>query len=119
MSNEPFLDSFASCKGVICNAGFETCAEAMYLGKKLLAVPIQKQYEQECNAAALEKLGVTTIGSLKDKAEKIWHWLEEGEVVRIDEIADPQKIVQKILDLGTSEQRSDKKSSSSLFRLVR
>lgn len=118
ISNKPFLDSFASCSGVICNAGFETCAEAMYLGKKLLAMPIQKQYEQKCNAAALEKLGVTTIGSLKDETEKICHWLEEQGAVKIDEIANPKKIVENILGLGTNKHQPGKKFSSSVSQLV-
>jgi uncharacterized protein (TIGR00661 family) len=57
INNEAFMKSFASARGVICGAGFETPAEALFLGKRLLVVPIGKQYEQYCNAAALAKLG--------------------------------------------------------------
>ena len=55
---QQFLTNMASGSGVICGAGFETPAEALYLGKPLLVVPIKGQYEQQCNAAALAKLGV-------------------------------------------------------------
>ena len=116
VSNQPFLDSVASCRGVVCNAGFETCAEAMYLGKKLLAVPIQRQYEQECNAAALRKMGVMTTDSLQGNTETIWQWLEDREWVGIEEIADPKKVVEKILDLEVVNTQN--KQSGSLFRLV-
>jgi hypothetical protein len=39
---------------------FETPAEALFLGKKLLVIPMTGQYEQECNAAALAALMLTT-----------------------------------------------------------
>jgi UDP-N-acetylglucosamine:LPS N-acetylglucosamine transferase len=47
--------------GVITGAGFETPAEALYLGKKIICLPIRGQYEQLCNAAALEQLGVPVV----------------------------------------------------------
>jgi len=43
--------------GVFCGAGFETPAEAMFLKKKLMVIPMKGQYEQQCNAAALEEIG--------------------------------------------------------------
>lgn len=100
ISNQPFLDSVASCKGVICNAGFETCAEAMFLGKKLMAIPIQNQYEQQCNAAALKKMGVMTLAGLKRNVDKIRMWLEMQNVIRLGEIADPKEVVEKVLKEG-------------------
>jgi hypothetical protein len=39
----------------LCNAGFETPAEALFMDKKLFVIPIHNQYEQECNACALIK----------------------------------------------------------------
>lgn len=55
--NESMINSF----GVITGAGFETPAEVMHLGKKLLVIPIQGQYEQNCNAAALQQLGIPVL----------------------------------------------------------
>lgn len=116
VSNKPFLDSFASCKGVICNAGFETCAEAMYLGKKLLPIPIHRQYEQACNAAALSEMGVMTIDLLQNHTEQIWQWLEQPNFAISQEIADPGQVIEEILNLGHGKAAG--KESRSLFRLV-
>ena len=67
VSGAAFLDSLARSAGVLCGAGFETPAEALYLGKKLLVMPMKQQYEQHCNAAALAKMGVPVLKNFKDK----------------------------------------------------
>lgn len=79
VSNEGFLHSMARATGVLCGAGFETPAEVMFLNKKLMVVPMKGQYEQQCNAAALQMMGVPVIKKLKAKQQKeIGNWLEEG-----------------------------------------
>ena len=76
ISHERFTASMATSKGVICGAGFETPAEALYLGKKLLVIPIKNQYEQLCNAAALRMEGVYVLDKLNERSVKtIKHWL--------------------------------------------
>jgi uncharacterized protein (TIGR00661 family) len=55
---ENYMQSLAACKGLLTGAGFESPAEAMFLGKKLFVIPIHGQYEQQCNAVALKELGV-------------------------------------------------------------
>src|SRR5690606_38174368 len=64
INNYDFISSFTSCEGIICAAGFETPAEALFLNKKLLVVPMKGQYEQLCNAAALKQLGVPVMKKL-------------------------------------------------------
>ena len=54
------------CAGVITGAGFETPAEALYLNKKIMCLPILGQYEQLCNAAALEKLNATIVHKIDE-----------------------------------------------------
>lgn len=66
VDSKDFNRSLISCHGIVCGAGFETPAEALYLKKKMIAIPIQGQYEQQCNAAALKKIGVTTLDKLDD-----------------------------------------------------
>ena len=66
VGKEAFNKSLISCHGIVCGAGFETPAEALYLKKKMIAIPIKGQYEQLCNAAALKKIGVRTPDSLDD-----------------------------------------------------
>ena len=83
-NNEAFIESMASSKGVLCGAGFETPAEALFLKKKLLVIPMKGQYEQQCNAAALQMMGVPAIKSLKEKhKDKIDAWLRSEEVVAV------------------------------------
>ncbi len=84
VSGPAFLDSLARAEGVLCGAGFETPAEALFLGKKLLAVPMKQQYEQQCNAAALAKMGVPIIKNLKHKSLAIADdWLWQGQPVPV------------------------------------
>ncbi len=56
IGRKPFITDLASCRGVICNAGFSLLSEALHLGKKVLAKPLSGQVEQESNALALQQL---------------------------------------------------------------
>jgi uncharacterized protein (TIGR00661 family) len=77
VSSGAFVESMVSAKGILCGAGFETPAEAIYLRKKLLVVPMQNQYEQKCNGIALKKMGVDRVKKLKTKSlKKIEAWLD-------------------------------------------
>jgi uncharacterized protein (TIGR00661 family) len=69
-----FNESLVNCTGIITGAGFETPAEALYLGKKLLVIPIKGQYEQLCNAAALEQMGVKTLDCLNGNFARDFGW---------------------------------------------
>lgn len=57
INNEAFIKSMATSKGILCGAGFETPAEALHMGKKLMVIPMKGQYEQQCNGAALDSMG--------------------------------------------------------------
>ncbi len=83
--NDAFLQSLATATGVLCGAGFETPAEALFLGKKLMVVPMRGQYEQQCNAAALKAMGVPVIKNLRKKRHaKIADWLADAAVPIVD-----------------------------------
>ena len=76
-----FVQSLASSYGVICNAGFQTTSEVLYLGKRLLAIPVKGQYEQICNTEALKKIGVSCLNELNiDSKEDIMRWLESTPI---------------------------------------
>lgn len=84
IDNDAFIRSMASSTGVLCGAGFEGPAEALHLGKKLMVIPMQTQYEQQCNAAALKEMGVPVIKSLSKKYhEAISQWLANNERIRV------------------------------------
>ncbi|HSC54148.1 MAG TPA: glycosyltransferase family protein [Phnomibacter sp.] len=77
ISNELFNESFMHCHGIITGGGFETPAEALYMRKRLLSIPIRSQYEQRCNAAALSQLGVMVLKDANTEhfATDIANWL--------------------------------------------
>jgi len=85
VNKEEFAASMTSAKGILCGAGFETPAEALYLKKKLLVVPMKSQYEQHCNAAALKRLDVPVIKKMKKKnLDSIREWIESSTIVNVD-----------------------------------
>lgn len=86
-----FLQNFADCKGVLCNAGFETPAEALFLEKKLFVVPIYKQYEQSYNTSSLNKLGVQSSGTLDILLLK--DWIADDEIIKVDYPNDIEDII--------------------------
>lgn len=64
VNQKDFNHSLVHCHGLLTGGGFETPAEALYLGKKLLSIPIKDQYEQQCNSAALRDMGVSVLPTL-------------------------------------------------------
>ncbi len=84
VGKKAFDESLVHCSAIICGAGFETPAEALYLRKKMMVMPIKGQYEQKCNAAALEKLGVTTLPELPDHFSAVFErWYQTAGPVDI------------------------------------
>ncbi len=66
VSGHAYLESLRGCSALVCGAGFEAPSEALYLGKRLMCVPMKRQYEQHCNAAALSTLGVTIVDEVDE-----------------------------------------------------
>ncbi|MBO6515990.1 MAG: glycosyl transferase [Bacteroidia bacterium] len=98
ISNDAFLHALQNCKGVISSAGFGTTSEALYLKKKLLVIPMKNQYEQQCNAYALEQFGVTRLSTLRPTvAESIQTWLDSETVPDVAFENENRKIVHRIL----------------------
>ena len=98
IQNELFIKSMATSTGVICGAGFETPAEALFMGKKLLVIPMKGQYEQHCNAAALKQLGVPVIKSLKKKHMPIIAaWLANNTRIEVDYPDITERIIDQLL----------------------
>ena len=128
MSGPAFLDSLARAAGVLCGAGFETPAEALYLGKKLLVMPMKQQYEQQCNAAALAKMNVPVIKSLKDKnLDKVDQWLHQDQVILVDYPDQTASVIDRLLreqlprengsvDMNNKERRYAERSAATLPR---
>ncbi|AZB08923.1 glycosyl transferase [Chryseobacterium sp. G0162] len=77
-----YLKYFEGCEGILCNAGFETPAEALFMDKKLFVIPIHNQYEQECNACALDKMGIPNSKVLN--LQEIMEWVASDHHLKVD-----------------------------------
>jgi uncharacterized protein (TIGR00661 family) len=58
LDGDKFLRMMAECKFVACTAGFESLAEAAWLGKPLFLVPVENHIEQQINAIDATRLGL-------------------------------------------------------------
>jgi len=98
IDNFAFMKSMSTSEGMLCGAGFETPAEALFLGKKLMVIPMKNQYEQQCNAAALAELGILTVKSLKKKhLLAIEEWVNNGKATLVDYPNLTAEIVKKVI----------------------
>ncbi|MBS1772660.1 MAG: glycosyl transferase [Bacteroidetes bacterium] len=98
IENNAFIESMANSTGVLCGAGFEGPAEALFLGKKVMVIPMQDQYEQQCNAAAAATLGVPVIKSLSKKFyPEIKKWIEEDNKIKVDFPDQTEAIVKQLI----------------------
>jgi len=98
VNNELFIKSLTSSTGILCGAGFESPAEALFLKKKVLVIPMKNQYEQHCNAAALKEMGVPVIKKLKKKhLPTIEDWIKYGQTVPVDYPDITEKIIDQVI----------------------
>lgn len=103
VNKEEFEASMTTAAGVLCGAGFETPAEALYLNKKLMVIPMKNQYEQHFNAAALKKLNVPVLKNLKKKRlDKIEEWISGARPLHMDYPNIVDQAVSEAIKLGTS-----------------
>ncbi|MDK2841430.1 MAG: hypothetical protein PWQ17_935 [Anaerophaga sp.] len=107
VDDETFVKSMTGCTGVLCNAGFETPAEALFLEKKLCVIPMKHQYEQACNAEMLKIMGIPVLSTLSSsELPKLKEWLVSEQRVSVqypDNVAE----VAKQLILIEKEQESE------------
>ncbi len=68
-AHKGFANSIGTAHGIIMGAGFSATAEALYLGKKMMLVPVN-HIEQQLNSEYLQKQGVKVIKSLKEDFKK-------------------------------------------------
>jgi uncharacterized protein (TIGR00661 family) len=65
IDNEAYLRALANCSALLTGGGFEAPAEALFLGKKIMLVPMKGQYEQHANAEAAAQLGAEVVREIK------------------------------------------------------
>ena len=97
-----FLASFTACAGILCGGGFETPAEAIFMKKKLMVIPMEGQFEQHYNARALEEMGFQVAYHLFESIiPKIESWTEnEFPTKGIPDFKDQSDLItERILEL--------------------
>ncbi|MDP2889700.1 MAG: glycosyltransferase family protein [Bacteroidota bacterium] len=97
VSLERFTESFLSCTGLICTAGFEGPAEAIFLGKKLCVIPMKGQYEQFCNAANLKSMGIKVLDHFTRSAPELIDWMQNSTVLQFSFPDMTDEILEEIL----------------------
>jgi uncharacterized protein (TIGR00661 family) len=98
ISNSGFTKSMIRSHAVITGGGFETPAEAMYMNKKVLSIPIAKHYEQLSNAAALTELGVKVILQIDQDFHPIFtKWINDTSAVKLELTHSTKEIVDQLI----------------------
>ena len=121
VNNHEFISSCSNAEGILCGAGFETPAEALFMNKKLLVVPMKSQYEQHCNAAALKEMGVPVLKKLSEKQQdKIAAWLASGEKVAVNYPDKTAIAIRSIFDVARmmKEKKIERPVKTMLTRLI-
>lgn len=99
LNDKIFLEYMKDCSGYVSTAGFESVCEAMFLGKPIMMVPTEGQFEQECNAidAVKSKAGISNtkfdVSKLVDYIpahvsvkEEFGSWLNKAEALFLEEL---------------------------------
>lgn len=104
ISNSGFTKSMVRSHAIITGGGFETPAEAMYLNKKILSIPIANHYEQLSNAAALEALGIKVISKIDDGFHEVFlDWMSQMEPVKLELTHSTKEIVAQLIQLTQTQ----------------
>lgn len=100
IDNTLFKDMLRRCSGYISTAGFESICEAMYLQKPVQMIPVERQYEQSCNAIDGEISGAGFKSSTFDVSKLLAYipkyqpdpnfenWLKKADAVFLKELTD-------------------------------
>ena len=85
VNNQEFNKSLASCEGLLTGGGFEGPAEALFLQKKVLMIPMTGQYEQRCNALSASKLGVPVVNEIDEHFDAhIDRWIKDDKKILVN-----------------------------------
>ena len=101
IDNEKFQKSLAACNGLLTGGGFEGPAEALFLNKKVLAVPMKNQYEQQCNALSLQNMGVPVIWHEEEFADKLKKWVKNDDRVQVSFPDETAHIIESLIKSHT------------------
>jgi uncharacterized protein (TIGR00661 family) len=99
IQNYAYNQSLLTCTGLLTGGGFEGPAEALFLGKKLFSIPMKGQWEQQCNSAAMEKLGVPVFWDLKGNLPKaLKDWVLNSKPIQVNFPNETQGIIAGLVE---------------------
>lgn len=99
VNRENWLKAFKNASGLLIGAGFEGPSEALFHGKKLMVIPMKNQYEQICNAIALNELGVNVQYDIDSGFDKVLeHWLLHEKAMKLDFPDLSEKVILDVLN---------------------
>lgn len=114
-----FNKSLISCSGIICGSGFETPAEALHLGKKLLTIPIRGQYEQQCNAEALKEMGVPCLTQIDDHFAAHFHqWIQSPATIKKDYSNTINETLERVFKVAEDISRGERSEKPTPYELM-
>ena len=90
--------SLASSWGLLTGGGFEGPAEALFMGKRVLVIPMKHQYEQQCNAESLRKIGVQIVKHIDSNfVATLKQWLFNSGIIKVDFKDETSTIVHNLI----------------------
>lgn len=108
VKNDEFVRAFQDCEGILTGGGFETPAEAMFLGKKVFSIPVKGQYEQQCNAAALARINCPVAPHLSQALiPELRMWIYQEEPVPVDYPKHTRQVIEKALGMAELIQHAE------------
>jgi len=109
VDNQTFIESFISCRGIITAAGFTATTEALYLGKKMLIIPIKNHFEQSLNAKKLELMGVKALKKIDwGFGRELNDWFSNYDSIQVDYPDIIPEIIQNIINFAEEPNNKSK-----------
>lgn len=102
-----FTEAMLGCKNALVAAGFGTTCELLHIGKKMVVVPMQYQYEQHCNATGLKKLNITTLPKITtDNMDRIELLFHHANSIKMNYMNSIPVVAKRIMELYHSSEIS-------------
>lgn len=94
IQNEAFNQSLSTAAGLLTGGGFEGPAEALFMHKKVMMIPMKGQYEQQCNAIAAARLGASVLQKVDaDFIPQVRQWVAAESKVEVHFPDETAKII--------------------------
>ncbi|NEU10316.1 glycosyl transferase [Flavihumibacter sp. R14] len=98
VSNQEFNHSLVHSHGLLTGGGFEGPSEALFLGKKVMMIPMKNQFEQQCNAEAARQMGVPVLHHLDhESVPALRRWLSGPFMVQTNFLNETEQIVNNLV----------------------